>query len=440
MFILAFAILNTNVFAIVIDAQSETTCLSGVCETRVDLTKHMATLEVSNVKVIDYQLTKTEVLTNKNIKEFEISFDKDIMVFSGVVEKDTYWEFDLKNGYVIDPWWNISSVCNSSNLTYVNGNEMIAEDTTGYWQGIKITTNASEVFLVDYKLADHSTAERVAIADVSTHVFYADAVVIGDTATFNHMLTPETSYYMVLTNYSGDVEKGATAEISPFPISTTTGITIVASMYSASPYTVFNDYSLKLWEVGEFTTTINITCDVNTWYNTYLYLNGEQNNISITDSDTLNSTATTNLTGANALVYINDFLSANATTTATNTTTMPIGFFNITSFIGNTSTNETITYWVNVTEAVTEPSDYQTNETWRICSDNMTEHFHHAQYVNGTFSYSNDTYTYCQNECNDYNLDSLTGTLCNPDDLTQYLVLFGVVVVLVVLYGWLRKR
>jgi len=96
-------------------------------------------------------------------------------------------------------------------------------------------------------------------------------------------------------------------------------------------------------------------------------------------------------------------------------------------------------YSGNETEYPDLEDAYMLNETWRRCLDNNTEQYHVAHWNSGAFAYYNDTYTFCPNECNDYNPDFIFGTLCNPDNLTQYVYLILIVLAIYLIYKKVLK-
>ena len=86
------------------------------------------------------------------------------------------------------------------------------------------------------------------------------------------------------------------------------------------------------------------------------------------------------------------------------------------------------------------PADlFVSNISYTICVGNTTELTHEAIFINGTFNYT-DTYNLCLNGCNNDTIVSLTGSLCNPDVMTQYVVLFLVLIGLVLIYKWVVRR
>lgn len=346
-----------------------TTCNDlGYCQTSADINELPLSKDGKDmVKAITHD-TPFDLTSSAGIDNFTVyvNENRDKLFFTGRVVQDTYWLADF-GAVIFDPWWNLTGSCNSSTLTYNNGEAMVEESASGFWHGIKFTTNNSQVTLETFTKDGYSTADRIALADSSTKEFLADVAFSGSTATFNYVLTPATTYYLVLTNYSGAEKKGASGIGSYFPIGTVIGVQIDASMYSAAPYSTWNDYTDKIFEIDSMATHINTSCP-SIWYVNNLTLNGNATNITMANSTDLNMTGTTNLTGASVLIWLNGTLSANDTNSATNTTSLPSGFWNVTAWFGNVSTNETITYWANLTYTAPAP----TTAGYSMCSDNFT--------------------------------------------------------------------
>lgn len=424
-----------------IDLQRYSSCDElGYCKTEVDINE----LDLSKdgkdlIKSIESD-TVYSLEMSHSIENYRISIvDKEKLIITGRINRDTYWTADF-GSILLDPWWNLTGTCNSSTQTYTYGGGMIEESAGGYWHGINITTNASNVTLVSFVSDDYSTGGRAVIANATTHEFYADVAFVGHTATFNYDMKPNARYIILVTNYTGAEKKGATGEISPFAIATTVGVQIDGSVYSADPYSTWNRYVLKLFELYQLNTYINVTCP-NIWYENHLYMNGNETNITLDNATTFNATATTNLTGANVLIWFNTTLSANGTDSATNSSNLTEGLWNITAFFGNVSTNETITWWLNMTYAG-EPAPPEANYSYTYIVDmndaplqclNST-HAYRAMWVNGASL--NETYE-CPNDC-----DEQSNTGCNPPEYQQglfnFAIVCGMILFMVVIWRWRR--
>ena len=82
---------------------------------------------------------------------------------------------------------------------------------------------------------------------------------------------------------------------------------------------------------------------------------------------------------------------------------------------------------------------YAFDNTTIFCVDNTTMLENITVYKDGNSS-SYGIYTTCYNGCDNNTVISLTGSLCNPDEITQYIVLIMIVVALILLYKWASKR
>lgn len=78
------------------------------------------------------------------------------------------------------------------------------------------------------------------------------------------------------------------------------------------------------------------------------------------------------------------------------------------------------------------------DNTTIVCADNVTMLENITVYKDGNQSWYS-VYTTCDSGCIDENPIYLTGTLCNPDVFTQYLVLLGIVIMIIIGFAIIRK-
>lgn len=425
-FIALFAVLAIPTYAetTYIDAQKWTTCEAGQCVTTVDLTKHMAALEVTNVKATD--LTASKPKLDSKLTEFNYKFDGNFLIVSGRVNKNTYWTFDLKNGYVVDPWWNITTVsafagvavpgppATTSTVTDFKffGMFFVAPSNDGYFHA-HTNTNCTEAVL----FADEGDA-LIETQAVDGSGFFNFTTLLNGTDSYYFGCGSSTETYIRKYNYPYNY---------PFAGA---GLSVTQRATNESGSWLFLD-STSSTDNFDYLYWANVT-EISIWYNTSLWLNNTQNsNITKDNSTALNSTAVTNLTGVTVLLWINDTLSGNNTTRVENLTNLSVGLYNITAWFGNASTNDTLTYWANIT-AASAPVANLTGSYYSYCSDNNTLNYYNE------YNYQTDTLINRSTICV-YGCDNVTFT-CSPPQFVVDLLSYGVVAVFIIFIIWILKR
>lgn len=140
-----------------INAQSGTTCdVTGYCETTVNLGKYLTTQAISIVKNTNYSQTIDAIEHETSLKNMGYKFINNSIVIYGRTIENTYWSIDLKNGFVIDPWWNTSfPYC--QNITVTSGK-------ANYPAFINVTYNANmQSDFDDVRFVNNSCGENATI-------------------------------------------------------------------------------------------------------------------------------------------------------------------------------------------------------------------------------------------------------------------------------------
>lgn len=407
-----------------VNLQQWSSCsIDGYCRTEVDINElSLSKAGKDLLKDID---TDTPYLFESDnvIQDFTIEIlDKEKLIITGHITQNTYWTM-LIDEVFLDPWWNTTSF-----------------DT---WTMPSVSWTSHTASAQDYLGTNISLTETITIIAVKKHassnpygchlVDSGENVVgsgsySGDVCTITG--TFSDPYYYLVNNYSSAGQPARYYNSFTYPNASDGGnFQMTACIINDGSWG--NCGATQWWDFLE----INVTgSGTSLWYETYLYLNGNNTNITLDNATALNSTGTTNLTGLTVLIYINTTLSANNTTTAVNITNLSAGMYNITAWIGNASTNSTLTRWANIT--YTAPAVVVANYSYTICSDNSTLYEHKAVYNNGSFSY-NDTYTLCLNDC-----DNVSYSCEMPDyqeDFYGFLIVCGFFVGLAVVYKYLRR-
>lgn len=355
--ILFLTLLAIPVSALNIDAQADTYCNWGNCETRVNLSNYLITTQINIVKGLD--LSKSKPALNDKLISFNYRFDNNILVFYGQVKNDVYWTFDLKNGYIIDPFWNYTEAGTEDTITV--GITTLGANSDTNKQGYFITMKANASLVSVTKHASDTSSH--AWIDFVNDTNIANASFSGNTATFtpNIELTDGVSYHLYTWNSGAGRDAYILNPIS-IPITTGRDLDIITGQYNDGTW--HND---SIGRCIDNITTINASSNVSIWYVNNLFLNGNESNITLNNATEFNVTGITNLTALPVLLYINDTLSANDTDRAENNTYLAQGTYNITGYFGNSSTNETITYWLTMT--YTAPG---ASIGYVFCTDNET--------------------------------------------------------------------
>lgn len=414
-----------------LSAAKYTSCDSfGFCRTQADINELPLSKDGKDtIKAITHD-TPFVLDASSTIQNFNISVNenRDKLIISGKVLQDTYWTAQIGE-VLIDPWWNVSS--NTSSLAYDSpySGAMSNFTWTGTWSnGVMIHTNESFTW-DNLTSSDTSPQLRFCYLWTSGGMLLTNHSWVGRTCVINYTLSANTSYYYTsLGELDGGGEKGEYSQAITPPLYAST-FTIEAGSYHDGS-TFHNESTPRIYNLD--LVYITKTETVSTWYENYLYLNGNSSNTTIFDNTTFNVTGTTNLTNGIVSLYINGTLSANDTTNATNTTNLSTGLYNITGWFGNASTNETITYWLNVTATPVTPSGVVGAV---YCTDNST-----LAHINVTNLQTDNVITYyewCAQGC-----DNVTFS-CEPLEYQQNLGNMAIALSLftaVMLFGWFMSK
>lgn len=418
LFSITLLMLISPVFAINIDAQSTTFCLKENCITTVNLSNYMSYTDIISVKSFDLSNSKPEIDIKSGIKEFNYKFTGDSILLSGKITEGTnnYWNFDLKNGYVIDPWWNYT-VSTEYLLELPSWDDNNQGGGANYW-GIAIKPNTT-IELKSILIAPYcSDLNVLQLYFCSNSSYIANSTKSGTRFNFSQpVLYPNVEYCIAgsstLRTYGNDA----------FPVTDALHYNVTGSIGGATPNAVRTDFGFSVIQV-----VTTLSSETSTFYENHLYLSGVEGNNTISNTTQLNSTLTSNLTDVPVLIYIDNVLSANSTETATNLTYLPEGTYNITGFVGNTSTNETITYYATITYTAPVIIGYV------YCINNET-----LAHINVTNLQTDNLISYYEN-C-EYGCDNVTFS-CFPapfiQDLITFLILCGFAVIGVLAFKWLK--
>ena len=434
---LAFALTFSPALALNIDAQNTTSCDSlGNCKTEIDLTKFLSAGAITTLKSVN--LTTYLPSLDVKLKTINYSYNASKLIVAGKVLQNTYWTFDLKNGYVIDPWWNYTSY-NLTNWSITLDSQTNVEDATGFWTGIKFHTYKAGK-LIEVQKYPGTNYSNVGLQN-STHFFLSNATFSGNVAVFSYDLVNNTDYYLIGWD-SGARAKGVVDPAGTYPF-TTAAIYVTASAYSASPYTSYTDYTIKVFSIQKVVIQTNSSLNTSVWYDVALFLNGNQSNITIDSATALNATAWTNLTGLNVSLYNNGTLTNYGTTSATNISTLSAGLYNITAYFvnnSNTSINATLTWWANMTytapAAVSNISatyNINLNNAPLTCINSTHVARNTSFYVNGVMTPVAEVY-YCPNGC-----DNATNS-CKPDRWQVDMLAVGIFAAIIIIFAWIFKK
>jgi len=433
----SLALLGSPIYALTIDAQPMTTCSAlGFCKTIVDVSPYLTTKELDDFKISDYtkSLTaltydKTEVAKPKEATDFIITYNGSIMTVSGNVLKgeSAYWTLALTKDVLIDPWWNVTGTLYMNNTLEsieLSDGGINGDDYSYRGQLVTIGSDCSRLIVEKHST---STVPFVRMYTTPNQTNVLNATYSGIYATFNN--TTAGTYYL-LNNVTKGTDHMWQSDAASYTYTNGNVTAILATIRRVSG--AWSNYTNYWFELESITCEIAYDGTSATWYENNLFLNGNESNITISTTTALNSTATTNLTGAYVAIWINDTLSANSTNSANNTTTFSAGLYNVTAFFGNTSTNETKTWWANITSAVSPPS----SETiaYIYCTDNTT-----LGHINVTNLQTDSVITYYENCAN--GCDNTTAS-CSPSETEELLYTGGFaafMLLVVIIIAWRVK-
>jgi hypothetical protein len=425
-FFLAFMLSFSMANALTINAQPQTTCdNAGYCKTEVNMTPYLTTKEISDVKLSDYTkmiyattYNKTMLAKPKEANTFNVSYNGSTIKISGYVSAGTfnYWTFNLTKDVIIDPWWNYTNSYLSLALPICNKNDYADNSQIGF----EFMVLQNNIILINATKNTSSDATYARLY-LSSGVNIGNFSFSGNTINFNNIsLINGQSYYLVAdkngASHTHIYKQNAWGSVySDTRINATNG-----AYYSGAAWTEDTSYRIFLNIVTGVATSI--------FYNSTLLLNGNATNLTLDNSTALNVTALANLTGLNISLFRNGTLTNFGLNNVTNISNLSAGLYNITGFFGNTSTNETLTLWANMTFTLPTPpinytSPYPANTSWDYCANNLTLLSHDAIYNNGTFAYANDTYTICPNGCDN------TTFSCKLEPMQEGFVAFGFIIV-----------
>lgn len=405
---LCLIFMPNGAFAVTYDLQPYSSCEGFNCKTTLDVsTLGLSTQKINNLKGVNIT---NFLYKSRNISGLSYSWSGNNLTISGTITDNTYWYFDTGQDR-FDPWWNFTGANTSVNFT------MTKSSTNADFFGYKFKSLiAGSITILSVKNStsqvNNCTLFSGAKALIATSTFS------GDNCIVTYTLAVGDTYYIMYGRSTPPLhsyQDGMTYPVVGSMINVTAGIYDINS-FPESSNTYYDALKIITW----------VTNSV--WYENHLYLNGNQTNISLFTTTPLNSTASTNLTGAYATIWINGTLSANATNLSSNVTNLTAGLYNITAFFGNTSTNETITYWATCYN----PPISIVNYSYSLCSLNDTLYVHSTQFLNGTFNYT-DEYINCINGCDNVSFS------CNPAQWVGDLTGFMLIVIFLVAGGLILR-
>lgn len=410
-----------------IDLQDYTSCDSfGFCKTEVDINELDLSKDGKDLLKSIESDTPVSIETSDSIENFSIEIvDREKLLVTGHVYRNTYWTADFGDVF-LDPWFNYTTY----SWNYYNWTNPASSCGTaaagGNLFGVNLTTTSNNSFICWINIkATSSGFSWLLLTDSAGNIVKNTTDLSSANFTLNATSCVAVNTSQIYRIVSNPTTRTSCSGVS-FPY-VTPAFSITHGVYcsSGNPATC-SGLTGEIFEISSIGYKLNESSEVSIWYNTHLYLNGSESNVSINTANILNSTATTNLTGVTTLIYINGTLSANNTTTATNETLLSLGMWNITAWIGNASTNGTITWWANVTTAPVTPSEVV---GYIYCFDNTT-----LAHINVTNLQTDNVITYyehCRNGC-----DNVTATCNQPQFIQDILnIVFWTVVVAIIVFA-----
>lgn len=425
-FFIMFSLLFSTVgCALTIDAQNTTTCFNGYCETRVNLTKYASLPIINTIKATNL----TVLLPKKtvNLTSIDYKFEDSQFIVYGYVKNGSsvYWTLPLGiTNITVDPWWNYSVQANLTSWPTMSQGTNSGGSGGSYWFGGNYTFNRSRYIVSANIWADlGGTLDLCYLAYKNGSTIYVNGSIINNSACSfgNYLMEANTPFIITFHNPTGS--RSSVSLSSPALVGFGN---ITHGCYGWPTTCLTNEY----FQIRNITTYDGLT-NYSYYYTSTLLLNGDAANISLNNKTALNITAYTNLTGLNVTVYRN-FMALTGTYNGTvlmNSSTLPEGMYNITAFFGNASTNETLTFWANMSyvaekEVIWDIASLEPNN--KYCYDNSTLFLDYSDaLINRSII--------CANGCDN------TTRSCNPLPYQQYLI-WLVIIVLILFFGYRLLR
>jgi hypothetical protein len=292
--------------------------------------------------------------------------------------------------------------------------------------GLQITTKKA-VTLVSFSQKTGATATSCYIYDnASTPTLLKIQLLVGDVCTVNYALANNSVYNLLFGDNSSSYTKKQLYPLGAYTLPDTTNPNINIIQRAGCIWgSVCNDITQWDMSTNALENIANITTDDNekSPTSTSLFLNGVQNNLSISYGTSLNMTALSNVTGLYVSLYKNNTLIVNTTSKAEDNTVWPVGYYNITALTnGNSSFNPSSqTFYANVSIGTQSISlTGITNNTYPysvtpICSGNVTSNLYRNNAIetnNSAIQLGVGTYTWiCNTTTNaNYTFNSATAT------------------------------
>lgn len=390
-----------------INAQPTTVCDSGTCETRVELSEFLNNGLITALKAID--LTPAKPVITARLLDFDYSFEGTQMVFRGRVAGNVYWTFDLGNGYVIDPWWNTTT--SSVDWLYpVTGYSTNTPGNDDFGVNLTLFYPATKIEVLKYNSDSSAFCE---LYDVGGATWVGNESYIGDLCTITGTFAAG-DYRLQSGGYANAYYNNSMT----YPKNSTN------NKFKVTSCTIFNAPNAwtacggtQIFTIMQINVTASSTSSL--WWEGGLELNGTSANITLDNATALNITAYNNVT-LNMTIYRNGTAIGWNISRFENSSYLPAGLYNVTAWIGNASTNLSVTYFANMT--YTPPLNATIGST--ICTDNQT-----LAHINEFNPYTDNLNTYY--ELCPYGCDNVTYACSPPAYMTNGLV-FGIFLLIIV--------
>jgi hypothetical protein len=400
------------------DIQATTSCKEFDCLSIVDLKGiGLTTIQTDSIKSMNLNNYLPKLEITKGLKSIAYNITGNILYIYGTIKENTYWTMDLGSYVTLDPWWNYT-INGTNNTITVGINTFGGADANKQGYVIKAKANSQLVSVTKHGSDQTTKAYLYTYPDGS---LIASATFSGTTATFSPYpnLVNQTTYFIVgWSDGASRNEYIKTGSVTPI----TSGRDINIS--NATYYDGTWHYD-ALGRVIDNITTLNFT-SASIYYETFLYLNGNQTNITLDNQTALNISASTNLTGLNVSLYLNGVLKNNTITSSTYRINLSEGLYNVTAYFFNASVNSSLTWWANMTFDSSLIPSGDSSIIWDIASLEPNEIYcSDADTLTKVYSDANITRNIiCSNGCEN--------NACRIDETIGFII--AIILILVVIF------